>query len=178
MDDNRQVIHDGKFLRYCKRGSWEYVERANVSGIVVIVPVTDAGELVLVEQWRPPVLAHTVELPAGLAGDTAEFAGESMLTAARRELLEETGYAAETLQLVGHGAPSAGLSDEVVTLVYAAGLRQVGEGGGDEHEDITVHRVPLPDVPAWMQAQAAAGKAVDLKIYAGLWVAAQAAAHS
>src|SRR5699024_2459270 len=92
-----QLLYAGDFLRVKRRGHWEYVERVNARAVVVIVAVTDAGELVLVEQPRVPVAANCIELPAGLVGDIAGAEDESLATAAARELEEETGYRAAQL---------------------------------------------------------------------------------
>src|SRR5436190_21784999 len=89
-----EVLYEGKFRRYVRRGGWEYVARRNVTGIVGIIAVTDDGKLVLVEQFRPPVGKNVIEIPAGLAGDVAGSEHEALAEAARRELLEETGYEA------------------------------------------------------------------------------------
>jgi ADP-ribose pyrophosphatase len=141
---------------------------------VVLVAVTAEGRLLLTEQHREPVGGPVIELPAGLVGDRAGEADEDVLTAARRELVEETGYDARDLRPLAAGPPSAGLSSEVVTFVLAAGLRRVGPGGGDEHEAITVHEVPLGGVLDWLAAHARAGRQVDPKIYAGLYLRAAA----
>ena len=92
MGKQREVIAATRHLQLVRRGGWEYVERPNVTGIVVIVPVTRDGELVLIEQYRVPVDRPVIELPAGLAGDVPGTEGERLEAAARRELLEETGY--------------------------------------------------------------------------------------
>ncbi|HEX8911705.1 MAG TPA: NUDIX hydrolase [Humisphaera sp.] len=164
-------LFEGKYIRVVKQRNWEFVRRKGVSGIVGIVAVTDDGKLILVEQHRPPVGKDVVELPAGLAGDVAGSESEELATAARRELLEETGYEAERMEQVAAGAASAGLSDEVITLFRATGLRKTGAGEGDGHEQITTHEVPVAEVEAWLDRQVAAGKLVDLKVYAGLWFA-------
>ena len=93
-----QVLGQGKYLRLLVKGTWEYTERVGVSGIVGIVPVTDAGELVMVEQFRMPLGRRVVELPAGLAGDIEGQRDEALESAAARELEEETGYRAGRLQ--------------------------------------------------------------------------------
>ena len=85
------------------------------------------------------------------------------------ELLEETGYAAQTLTAQFHGPPSAGITSEEVTFFLAHDVERVAEGGGDASEEITVHAVPLADVPGWLDEQARDGKAIDVKVYAGLW---------
>src|SRR5580704_13589060 len=92
--DPKRTLFEGKHIRMVARGDWEYAERKNVTGIVAIIAVTAEGKLLLVEQYRPPLGKTVIELPAGLAGDIAGQEGEAMVTAARRELLEETGYEA------------------------------------------------------------------------------------
>jgi ADP-ribose pyrophosphatase len=165
-----EVIAETKHLRLLRRGGWEYVERTNVTGIVVIVAVTHDGNLVLIEQYRPPLARRVIELPAGLAGDVAGEEDEALEEAARRELLEETGYAAQTLTRHFHGPPSAGITSEEVTFFLARQVERVAAGGGDASEQIIVHGVPLADVPRWLDAQVRDGKAVDVKVYAGLYL--------
>lgn len=151
-----------------ERDRWEYAFRTNASGVAVLVPVTDAGELVLVEQYRIPVQSRVMELPAGLAGDTGER-DENLETAAQRELLEETGYRAGFLEELLTCPSTPGMSDEIVTIFYAGGLERVGAGGGDGDEDITVHHVPLESATRWLEARMTEGIMVDPKIYAGLF---------
>jgi ADP-ribose pyrophosphatase len=152
-----------------KEGRWEYAERTNATGAAIIVAVTDDRKLLLVEQYRIPVHARTVELPAGIVGDEPGADGEAHAEAARRELIEETGYDAERMEALTHGPASSGLTSETVTLFLAAQLRLVGTGGGVAHEDITVHEVSLDEVHDWLAAKAQAGVLVDPKVYAGLY---------
>lgn len=168
-----ETLHDGKHIRLVRQGKWEYAERKGVAGIVAIVAVTDEGKLVLVEQDRPPVGKRVIELPAGLAGDEAGHEHEDPADAARRELLEETGYEAKEMTRVAEGAASAGMTDEVITLFRATGLRKTGDAKGDGSEDITVHEVPLDEVVRWLDTQARQGKLIDLKVYSGLYFAAR-----
>jgi ADP-ribose pyrophosphatase len=107
-------------------------------------------------------------LPAGLAGAGARPAGEPLEAAARRELVEETGWDATALERVAAGPPSAGVTSEVVTFFRARSLAKVGAGGGVEGEAITVHEVPLEGVEAFLAAREAAGVLVDPKVWAGL----------
>ena len=158
----------GRYLSLLERDGWEFASRSNASGVVVIVPVTESGEIVLVEQYRKPVAASVIELPAGLVGDLAD-PDESILVAARRELEEETGYAAGKLEILMACPSSAGMSDEVITFVLATELERVGPGGGDSSEDIEVTVVPLAQVDAWLARQQAAGKPMDPKIFAALY---------
>lgn len=167
MADDESTMAEGKFLRLMRRGKWEYVQRMNITGVVGVVAVTDAGELLLVEQFRPPVGARCVELPAGLVGDIDS--SESVETSAARELEEETGYRPSRVERLSHGVVSAGLTDETVTLCRATGLTKVSEGGGDESEEIEVHAVPLAEVPGFVKAKEAAGRLIDLKVWSALW---------
>jgi ADP-ribose pyrophosphatase len=75
------------------------------------------------------------------------------------------------------GASSAGITDEVVTLFRATGLRKTGRGGGDGNERLTLHEVPLGDVVEWLAQRCRDGAAVDMKVYAGLWFAHAATAR-
>lgn len=168
-----QVLHQGRFLRLMSRDGWEFVERTNAQGVVVVVAVTEQGELILIEQERRPVGATVIELPAGLSGDDPGAQGEELADAARRELLEETGYEADGLELVTRGPSSAGLTSEVLTLFRATGVRRVQDGGGIEGEAITIHHVPLAEVPGWLEAAQARGALVDPKVYTALWFASR-----
>jgi ADP-ribose pyrophosphatase len=163
-----RVVWKGRHVEMAVRGGWEFARRPGVTGIVGIVAVTDRGQLVLVEQYRPPLDARVIELPAGLSGDTAITRGENLSTAARRELLEETGYAARRLRRLCSGTSSSGICDEVLTLFLATGLSKRGPGGGDATEKIVVHEVPLARVESWLRRQAKRGVLVDLKVYAAL----------
>ena len=158
----------GRYLSLLERDGWEFASRSNASGVVVIIAVTDGGEIVLVEQYRKPVKARVLELPAGLVGDHVD-PGESVLEAASRELIEETGYAAGQMEILMASPSSAGMSDEIITFVLATGLQRVGPGGGDASEEIEVLPVPLEKVDAWLAGQQAAGKPMDPKIFAALY---------
>lgn len=169
-DEEREVLFEGRHLRFVSRNGWEYADRPHVSGIVIIVAVTTENHLILVEQFRPPVNSRVVELPAGLAGDVAGFEEEDLAEAARRELLEETGYAADSFTRLFAGPPSAGLSSEVLTFFRAEGLTKIEAGGGDESEDIQIHEVPLDQVVGWLNDRVRTeGVCIDPKIFAGLY---------
>ena len=170
-DMDESVLHEGEFIRAIRRGHWEYVERVRQIGAVMIIAVTGENRLVLTEQFRIPVDRRVIELPAGLAGDGAGEAGESLEIAARRELLEETGYeAAEMTRLID--TPSTpGLANEIVTLFMAKDLKKVGPGGGDEAEDILVHEIPLDQCAAWLMEKADSGLLVDARVFGGLYFA-------
>ncbi len=167
MDDETdvEVLASGQFMQMVRRGHWEYVRRHTAEGAVAVVAMTDEGELVLVEQVRIPMGVPCLELPAGLVGDTAEDKGEALLDAARRELLEETGYAAANLEHLYPIATSPGLSNEIIDLFRATGLQQQHDGGGVGHEDITVHRIKLDKLDDWLADQSQRGMVIDVKVY-------------
>src|ERR1043165_9574664 len=136
----------GKFLALVKEGRWEYVDRIEATGAAIIVAVTEEQKLLFVEQYRIPVHARTIELPAGIMGDEPGGGDECHADAAKRELLEQTCYSAEGIETLTTGPASSGLTSEVVTLLLASGLKRVHAGGGVGHENIIVHEVPLTEV--------------------------------
>jgi len=176
MTDQRnevEVLGEGRFLRLVRRRGWEYAERRGIHGIVILVAVTPDDELLLVEQHREAVGATVIELPAGLAGDEPGHESESLEEAAARELREETGWEADSWERLSAGPPTSGISNEVVTLMRARGLRRHGKGGGAGQERITVHAIPLAEVPSWLHARQANGTLVDPKVWAGVWFSTQ-----
>jgi ADP-ribose pyrophosphatase len=165
------VLAAGRFLRLVKADGWEFVERVRATGVVAIVAVTAADELILTEQLRAAVKGQVIDLPAGLAGDGP--GSEELATAARRELLEETGYDARRLTLLAHAPTSPGLTSEVVSFFRAAGLKKISAGGGVEGENIRIHSIKLARADAWLRRRARAGVHIDCKVYAGLHFAQQ-----
>lgn len=166
-----EVHFQGKFIRAVSEDGWEWVERTNATGAVVIVPITPQSEVVLIEQYRIPLHATVIELPAGLAGDSAGDEGESLLAAARRELLEETGFEADRWEYLTEGPSSAGLATEVFALFLARDARRVASGGGDSAEEITVHVVAHTELERWLERRRAEGAMIDPKVFAGLYFA-------
>ena len=171
VGEGDRVVGRGAHLELLDRGGWEFVRRLRGRGVVVMVAVTDERELVLVEQHRPPFGAPVIELPAGLVGDDAGAETESEEDAARRELIEETGYEAARLQRLAVGATSPGLCDEQVVLFLATGLTRVDDGGGVASEEISVHRVPVDEVEHWLATQEARGAVSDIKVVIGSCIA-------
>jgi len=163
------ILATGEFLSLIREAHWEYAQRVNASGAAIVVAVTDEQKLLLVEQYRIPCHARTIELPAGIAGDETGTENEPLAEAARRELLEETGYAAKVIEPLMTGPASSGTTSEIVTFFRATGLSRVGPGGGRAKEDITVHEVPLAKAHQWLQDKARSGLLIDPKVYAGLY---------
>ena len=164
----REILYDGNYIRILREGHWEFVQRNNCTGIVVILPLTTAGETIFVEQYRIPVAKPVIEFPAGLVGDTSDT-HEPLEQAAARELEEETGYRAGKLVQLVSGCASAGLSSEILTFFKATGLEKVSSGGGDDTESIITHLVPLAEAHQWLAAKGRDENVIiDLKVYAGL----------
>jgi nicotinamidase/pyrazinamidase len=164
------TLFAGRHLTLLARGRWEFVTRHVRRPAVGIVALTDDGCVVLVEQYRPPVVERVVELPAGLTGDVAGSEDESLVDSAKRELREETGYEAARWTELCSGYSSPGLTDEMIVLFLAEGLTKRGPGGGDANENITLHEVPRREVLLWLTER---GARADLKLLAGLHAAEQ-----
>jgi ADP-ribose pyrophosphatase len=156
-----EVMWEGRFVRAVKRGRWEYASRTG--GITAVVVLAEfEGKVVLVDQPRVALGRRCVELPAGLVGD--EDPNATVEATAIKELEEETGFTAERVERLGDFYASPGMLSESFTLVRAHGLRRIGEGGGDDNEDINVHLVPRPDIPAFLEQMRAKGFGVDVKL--------------
>ena len=169
--NSTQTIAEGRYLGLYERDGWEFTERPNAEGVVGILALTPGNELVLVEQFRRPVQAPVIEIPAGLVGDEEGHLGESLAGTARRELLEETGYEAQSMELLLSTPTSAGMTPEITHLFLGRGLQKIGPGGGIGDENIRVHHVALAEVRSWLQSRQEAGALVDSKIHAALWLA-------
>ena len=155
----------GKFVEVRRRGRWEYAGRPGNIRAAVILAI-DAGEVILVEQYRVPLGKFCLELPAGLIGDEEGVDGEDAQASAARELEEETGYRAAHWEELGEFYSSPGMLSESFTLLKATGLTKVGEGGGTSHEDIVVRRVALERVAQTVSDHRARGHAIDVKLLA------------
>ena len=156
-----EVMCEGRFVRALKRGKWEYASRANDIRAVVILAEHD-GKTILIDQPRVPLGARCVELPAGLVGDVDPDA--TVEATAVKELEEETGFTAERVEVLGEFYSSPGMLSEGFTLVRAHGVRRIGEGGGDEHEDIAVHLVARAEIPNFLEQKRAEGFGIDVKL--------------
>ena len=161
-----ETLYKGKFLNMVREGRWEYCERVNNTGAVMVFACTPENKVLLVEEFRPPIGQRCLCFPAGLSGDEGP---ESDAAAARRELLEETGYEADTVEFLFHGPSSPGLTSESLSFFLATGLSRVAAGGGVASEDITVREAPLEDIDAWLAAQVEQGISLDPRIYTGLY---------
>lgn len=163
-EEPEEIVWQGRFVTAKRRGKWEYASRARGIRAAAIIAIDDEGCVLLVEQYRVPLGKVCLEIPAGLIGDDAGHEGESAELAAMRELEEETGYTAARMDNLGDFHSSPGMVSEAFTLLRARGLTRVGDGGGTEGENITVHRVPLAELPQFVARWRALGHAVDVRI--------------
>ena len=169
MSDEREVLYQGDWLRMVRKGHWEYCERTHGEGMaVIVIAVTPADEVLFVEQYRVPLGARTIEMPAGLVADDHDQ--DTLEAAARRELEEETGWRPRHVDVLLVGPTSSGMSNERIAFVRARGLERVGDGGGVGSESITVHAVPRAQAAAWLVQKGREGYELDLKLWAGLWM--------
>jgi ADP-ribose pyrophosphatase len=168
---NPETLFKSRWLGLYRIGTWDFVRRPHSDAAVGILAVTPEDEIILVEQYRIPMQSLVIEVPAGLVGDEPEFVGESLAESAGRELLEETGYRAGTIVPLIASPTSAGMTSETTHLFHATDLTRETQGGGVAGENITVHHVPLSGLRDWLREQEAAGKLVDFKILAALWLA-------
>jgi ADP-ribose pyrophosphatase len=120
------------------------VERPDAA---IIFPLTKEGEVVLVRQYRPPLERMELGLPAGLVEE-----GEKPETAARRELLEETGYAGGEWEELGALASSPSLKDNWAYLFLARGVEASAPPDPDEHELVEVVEVSVGELLGLIQS--------------------------
>ena len=168
---DKKIVFTGDWLDVIQEQDREYMVRKICTGIAIIIAINDRGELVLTEQYRVSAHGHVLELPAGMAGDEPGKEQETLMEAAKRELLEETGYEAATLEKVTEGPISSGISSEIMTFFYTDTIKRTSTGGGYESENITIHMVPLTKVESYIMQQAGNGMLIDPKLYIGLYFA-------
>ena len=173
MPNNRTTLAEGNYLGLYETDAWEYTERPNSTGVVAILPITADGFIVLVEQFRVPVQAKVIEIPAGLVGDEPGYSHEGLHDTALRELLEETGYRAASITPLLSTPTSAGMTTEMTHLFCAQHLTREHDGGGIDGEDIIVHHAALAGISEWLDKKQLDGYLIDSKIHACLCLAKQ-----
>lgn len=140
---------------------WEYAARTGTGGAACMVAIEDGQvpQLILVKQFRPPVGNYSLEFPAGLVDP-----GESLQSAALRELEEETGFVGEVIHVGPPIYSSPGMTDEIVSLITIkiTGKTQVRPG---DDECMEVLKVPLPELLPELNRIQATGVVIDAKLW-------------
>jgi ADP-ribose pyrophosphatase len=139
MDKEIKTIHSWKNISLIEElvllPNGKNIVHTSIShpGAAVILPITEKGEIVLVKQFRPSLKKWFIELPAGTLEPE-----ESVLSCAKRELEEETGYSANTMIPMGQVTPLAGFCDEIQHLFIAKDLTPTHRLACDDDEVIEV----------------------------------------
>ena len=120
-----------------KPGSFFVVENPDWANIIAL---TRNQEVVLIEQFRHGIEEIILEIPGGMIDD-----GEDAETAARRELLEETGFSAEKFVLLGKSHPNPAINNNTIFHFLAADCEKNGETSFDEHESVVTKIVSLEE---------------------------------
>lgn len=148
--EDRVVLPNGK------EATREYIVHP---GAVVVVPLLDNGDVLMVRQFRYPVRREFLELPAGKIDS-----GEDTLVCGQRELLEETGFVADTWSMLTTIHPCIGYSDERILVYLARGLSEQGHRR-DEDEFLDNVHMPLEQAMDWLRE----GRLSDVKTMIGLF---------
>ena len=109
---------------------------------VNVIPMRDDGHVVLIRQWRFGIAAPTLEIPGGVVDP-----GETALEAAKREMLEETGYRAASWTPLGTVHPNPAFMSNECSMFLAEGLEWIETPRGDGDEEIEVDSAPLASIP-------------------------------
>jgi ADP-ribose pyrophosphatase len=166
-------ILKGRRLNFCSVNGWEFVQRSSGQNVAAVLALDANDDFILVEQYRKPAHQRVIELPAGLVGDTKAFSRERIQSCAKRELEEETGEKASSMEFLMSSPTSPGLTDEKVHIFFGKNLRHVAKGGGVGNEKIKIHRIPRKRLLPWLNEKARKGRAINLQIYAAYQMAQQ-----
>lgn len=163
-----EVVFDGKFIRTIRRffrnrngseGVWEMIERKTFGSGVCIIAVTPENNVILERGYRIPLKNFVIEMPAGLM----DIAGESELEAAKRELMEETGYTSNSWKFLIKGPFNSGLVTDQTSLFIAKNVKKTAKPNFDDAENIELIEVPASNLYKFLESQK--NDLVDVKLF-------------
>lgn len=142
---SRKIGYKGKRVRveeieYLNGNKKIYREHVNAGPASVILPITEDGKVIMIQEARTPIKTVILALPAGMI-EPGELAEE----AAIRELEEETGYLAKNIKFLLEYYPAVGYSDEKISIYLATDLKKTKQHL-DDTEEIKVVELPLEEV--------------------------------
>ena len=165
--NNRTTLHQGRVYNLVTENVTldnevtTDVEFIQHPGATAIIPMIDPAHIILLNQYRHALRKYIWEIPAGTLDP-----GESVMSCAKRELIEETGFSADQWHSLGEITPVPGYSDERIHIFLATDL-QPAERNLDENEIIQVHRVACEAAFDMLRR----GDIQDAKSIAGLFLA-------
>lgn len=140
------TVYDGKIFKIKKDtvlledGNEAFREFVVHHGGVCVLPLTENNEIIMVKQYRYPLAAATLEVPAG----KLNYPGEDHLDAGKRELLEETGAVAENIEYLGEIYPIPAYTTEIIHMYLARGLSFKSQNLDDD-EFLDVVKIPFEE---------------------------------
>ena len=142
---SRKLVYNGKRIEveeieYLNGNKKVYREHVDAGDAIVILPITDSNEVILVQETRTPIGKLVLTIPAGMIEE-----GEKPEEAARRELEEETGFWAEDIEFLREYHSSIGYTNEKLSIYLATNLKETKQNL-DEDEEINVIKLPLDEV--------------------------------
>jgi 8-oxo-dGTP pyrophosphatase MutT (NUDIX family) len=142
IDSDYRIFRIGIQKAICPRtGKTSEYYTIHASSWVNVIPLTGDGYVVMIRQFRQGSRTFCLEIPGGLVDQ------ETPEEAAKRELLEETGYAGEKIEFLGSVNPNPALFDNVCYSYLVRDAKRRAEANLDPNEDIEVVLVPLVEVP-------------------------------
>jgi len=180
----KEILYSTKFLELKSTHSpngkdkWVYAHRPNASNIAVIAPIlhnNDGDSVLFIETKRPPLYVEgkaetSIEFPAGLVGDSDK--NETVNNAIIKELLEETGYNADSIEIKNNNlASSPGALSEISTVAIAHINKTKMQQNPISDNGVIINRyiIPLKDVDKWLDDQQKKGKAISAQTLSGMY---------
>jgi ADP-ribose pyrophosphatase len=147
----REPVEDFKLFQIQRKqvcsprtGETREVQSIQFTDWVLVLPLTVDEEVIMVHQYRHGIEQVCLELPGGLV----DPADDSPAVSAQRELLEETGYQADQIMLIGESFPQPAILSNKCFFYLAKNATEVQPQHLDSGEDIEIIKIPLKEIPA------------------------------